>query len=99
MHRRTTTAGRFFSGAGDHARRLERVEVLAQRRVRQPELGGQVRRGGRLDALQPFDDAVLRVERVCHARNSTEGGCISEGCPCIITMQNTQDGFDKMYRS
>jgi hypothetical protein len=84
MHRWTTAAGWFLPRSRHHPRRLQCVEVLAQRGVGEPELGSEIGRGRRLDALQPLDDAVLRVGCVCHWANSTRERCISEGRPCII---------------
>ena len=51
----------------------QRLEVLAHGGVGEAELLGQLGRGGRLDALQPFDDAALGVGQ---RRHTLTGYCI-----------------------
>lgn len=85
MHRRTPTSGWFRHRTSDHPGCFERVEVLAQRRVRKTELACKIGRGSRLHALQALDDPSLGVGELCHVTNSTAGRPISEGAPCIMS--------------
>jgi hypothetical protein len=60
----TATVG--SSSNATPVRGLECIEVLAQRGVGEPELGGEIRGRCRFDALQPLDDAALGVGQLCH---------------------------------
>ena len=100
--RRAAAARRFGHRSRDQARILESVEVLAQRRVGEPELGGQIGGRRRLDALQPLDDPSLGVGQLCSRR---------EFYPCDayfgsyalhnqhVGNARNRRGFDKMFRS
>ena len=85
MHRRSPAAGRLGHRPGDHAGLLERIEMLSQRGVGEPELGGEVGRGRRLDALQ----AVRRSGAWCRSARPPAEFYLAHALfrklsPCII---------------
>jgi len=98
VHGRAAAAGWFFPGPRHEPGCLESIEVLAERRVGEAELGGQIACRCGLDALQPLDDAVLGVGYLCHPLDSTWRTGISEEGSCIIAMHRQPLRFDKMYR-
>ena len=71
VHGRPSAAGRLGHRSGDHAGFFERIEVLAQRGVGEPELDGEIGGRCRLDALETFHDPALGVGQLGSPENST----------------------------
>ena len=71
VNRRAPSTGGLGHGPSDEAGFFQRVEVLPQRGVGEPELAREIRRSRRLDALQPFNDPSLGVGQVGHPDDSS----------------------------
>ena len=111
MHWRTPASCGLGHRAADHSGILERVQMLAQCRIGEPEFSRQIRCRCGLDAFQPLDDPALGVGVLGHPGNSTGADPFSEALPCIIdargdwrplgreAMRGEPAGFDKMFRS